>query len=84
MRRYAVTMHAEMGITADDEDEVIRNCNSDVREFVAQNEVRVASVTEVKARLGFPRISASARSQQQIAKGLPKRLPQRLSRGMAI
>jgi hypothetical protein len=48
MRRYAVTLNAEMNITADDEDEAIRNCNSDVREFVAQNEdLEIAEIHEV-------------------------------------
>lgn len=48
MRRYAVTFNAEMNITADDEDEAIRNCNSDTREFIAQNEdFEIAEIHEV-------------------------------------
>ena len=48
MPRYAVTLTAEMSITADDEDEAIRNCNSDAREFFFQNDtLEVHDVTEV-------------------------------------
>lgn len=50
MPRYAVTLHAEMNITADDEAEAVRNCNSDAREFVVQNEgLEVADVEEVNS-----------------------------------
>lgn len=48
LHRYAVTLHASMNITADDESEAIRNCDDDAREFVVQNDVlEVANVDEV-------------------------------------
>lgn len=50
MPRYEVTLSAEMGITADDENEALRNCDSDAREFVAENDViEVEGVVEASA-----------------------------------
>ncbi|MGY3582297.1 hypothetical protein ACVIGB_000778 [Bradyrhizobium sp. USDA 4341] len=48
LHRYAVTLKAPMNITADDEDEAVRNCDDDAREFVVQNDhLEVASIEEV-------------------------------------
>lgn len=48
LHRYAVTLKAPMDITADDEDDAVRNCDDDAREFVIENDhLEVASIEEV-------------------------------------
>lgn len=48
LHRYAVTLHAPMNITADDEDDAVRYCDEDAREFVVQNDrLDVVQVEEV-------------------------------------